>query len=86
MSPVSMPTSVSMVVTPATFSPFRMHQLMGAEPRYFGSSDACTFTVPYWGMESISLLSSWPKAAVTTRSGFNPRRQSTPSWALIFSN
>ena len=56
-----------------------MHQLMGAEPRYFGSSDACTFTVPYGGISRISRLSSWPKAAVTTRSGFSARRQSTPS-------
>ena len=28
------------VVTPAFFSPSAMHQLMGAEPRCFGSSDA----------------------------------------------
>ena len=33
ISPVSMPASVNMVVTPAFFSPKAMHQLIGAAPR-----------------------------------------------------
>ena len=40
ISPVSMPGSVSMVVTPETVSPSRMHQLMGAAPLYLGRRDA----------------------------------------------
>ena len=37
------------VVTPVTVSPFATAQLIGAAPRYFGSSEAWTLTQPYLG-------------------------------------
>ena len=40
ISPVSIPASVFMMVTPDCPSPWMMHQLMGAEPRCLGSSEA----------------------------------------------
>ena len=86
MSPVSMPASVNIVVTPAFFSPSAMHQLIGALPRYFGSSDACTLTVPMGGMSSIRWLRICPNAAVTHRSGLSASIASRPSRRRTFSN
>src|SRR5260370_4461564 len=41
ISPVSIPASIRIVVTPVRVSPFTMAQLMGAAPRYLGSREAC---------------------------------------------
>ena len=74
-----MPASVIMVVTPVTLSPFKMDQVIGLDPRYAGSRDACTFTVPSFGMSRISWERICPKAAVTQRSGLRSERSFTPS-------
>jgi len=50
MRPVSMSWSRKKVVTPVSVSPLMMAQLMGAAPRYCGSSAAWTLNVPYLGM------------------------------------
>ena len=78
-----MPLSVIMVVTPVTVSPWISAQLTGALPRYLGSREAWTFTVPMRGISSTSWLRIWPKAAVTHRSGANCRRGSTPSTRVL---
>ena len=54
MSPVSMPISVYIVVIPVTASPIITHQLIGALPRWRGSSDAWTLIVPSLGTSKIS--------------------------------
>ena len=50
-----------MVVTPVRVSPLMRHQLMGAEPRYSGSSDAWTLIVPSGGMSSTCLGKDLPE-------------------------
>ena len=47
MSPVSSPSSSCMMVTPVPASPFSTDHWMGAEPRYFGSSETCKLMQPY---------------------------------------
>jgi len=38
-SPASSAATIYMIETPVTHSPFRIAQLMGAAPRYFGRSE-----------------------------------------------
>ncbi len=52
-SPVSMPSSINMVVTPVSVSLFMIAHWIGAAPRYFGSSDACMFIAPIFGSARI---------------------------------
>jgi len=54
MSPVSKPASIFIVVTPVTSSPWAIAHCTGAAPRYFGSSEACTLTMPSGGMSRYS--------------------------------
>ena len=83
ISPVSMPLSVNMVVTPVISSPLMMDQLIGALPRCLGRSEEWTLIVPSFGISRISWESSWPNAAVTHRSGSSERSISTPSGRLM---
>src|SRR5260370_39495470 len=50
MSPVSIPASMRMEVTPVCVSPLAMAQLMGAAPRDLGSSEAWRLVQPSLGM------------------------------------
>ena len=52
--PVSMPSSIRMSVIPVSRSPRTMAHVTGAAPRYFGRSDAWTFTHPSRGPVSTS--------------------------------
>ena len=54
MSPASMSWARYIVVTPDFSSPFRTAHCMGAAPRYLGSSEPCTFTLPSLGMARTS--------------------------------
>ena len=53
IGPVSSPASICMIVTPVSVSPLAIAQLIGAAPRYFGSSDECTLMQPRRGAASI---------------------------------
>ena len=64
MSPVSMPASRRMRVTPVTASPARMAAAMGAAPRQRGNSEAGTLSAPSGAKSStargrICRCSSW---------------------------
>ena len=48
--PVSMPASVSIILTPVSSSPARMAAATGAGPRWRGKSEGCTFRQPKRGM------------------------------------
>jgi hypothetical protein len=50
ISPVSMPSSMTIVVTPVVFSPFRIAQAIGAAPRYLGNREAWTLIAPHFGI------------------------------------
>ena len=60
-----------MVVTPD--SPFSTAHCTGAAPRYFGSSEACTLTQPYFGISRISFGRICPNAVTTITSGASAR-------------
>jgi hypothetical protein len=47
---VSNVSSINMMVTPVTRSPWIMAQFIGAAPRYLGSRDAWTLIHPNGGM------------------------------------
>lgn len=53
-SPASSSGAIYMMLTPVSFSPSRIAQLMGAAPRYFGSSDEWTLIEPYFGVFRMS--------------------------------
>ena len=50
ISPVSIPSSICMVVTPETCSPLMTAHWIGAAPRYLGSSDGAADS----GLESLA--------------------------------
>ena len=54
MSPASILLFIKNVVSPVSFSPLIIAQLIGAAPLYFGSNDACKLKVPYTGIFHIS--------------------------------
>ena len=56
ISPVSNPTSISIVVFPVFSSPLIITQFKGAAPLYIGNNDACKFIHPYLGISSTSLV------------------------------
>ena len=60
MSPVSMPSAMRMVVTPASSSPWITVHWMGAAPRYLGSRDPWTLTHPSGGTSSTALGKIFP--------------------------
>ena len=73
--PVSRPSSISMVVTPVSVSPFAIAHWIGAAPRSRGRSEAWTLTVPRGAM-SITLRGRiWPKATTTCSSGREPAQR-----------
>ena len=84
ISPVSSPWAIYIMVTPVSFSPLRMAQLMGAAPRYLGSREEWTFTHPSGGSSKISTGKIRPYAATTIISGFSCRSVSNvcPSLSL----
>ena len=54
MSPASSSAAMCMMVTPVSFSPLRMAQLIGAAPRYLGSSEEWTLMHPLGGRARMS--------------------------------
>ena len=69
ISPVSMPASMRIVVTPLFVSPFTMAQLIGAAPRYFGSREAWRLIQPSRGIGRSRAGIIWPYAMITMQSG-----------------
>ncbi len=68
VGPVSIPSSSFISVTPLSLSPLTTAHVMGAAPRYFGSSDACTFTHPSRGASSTSRGRMRPYATTSATS------------------
>ena len=60
ISPVSMPTSMYIVVIPVFLSPFSTAHCIGAAPLYCGSSEPCTLIQPLLGISNNSLGSIFP--------------------------
>ena len=81
--PVSISCCSLKVVTPVSFSPLITAQLMGAAPRYCGSSEPCTLTVPMGGIfQTIS--GSIRKATTICMSAFNDFNSSTNKGSFSF--
>ena len=76
ISPVSISCCNLKVLTPVSFSPFKMAQLIGAAPLYLGSKEPCTFTVPLGG-RFHTVSGNMRKATTTCKSGF-----SALNWAI----
>ena len=70
ISPVSIPTSIYIVVIPVFLSPFKTAHCIGAAPLYFGSNEPCTFIHPSFGMSRISFGNIFPYATTHITSGF----------------
>src|SRR3990172_3465666 len=85
MGPVSIPSSIRMMVIPVVVSPRTSAQLIGAAPRYFGRSDAWTLMHPRRGMSRIDFGRMWPYATTTTRSGASAAMRATASGRRAFS-
>ncbi len=49
MSPASSSSFIMCAVTPTSVSPLIRAQIKGEKPAYFGSSESCTFSVPWRG-------------------------------------
>ena len=60
VSPLSIPASMRIVVTPVRVSPFTMAQFIGAAPRYLGSREACKLIQPSFGTGSNLAGIIWP--------------------------
>ena len=54
-SPVSRPSSICMMETPVSASPFSTAHCTGALPRYFGSRETWRLMQPYFGASSTEL-------------------------------
>ena len=81
MSPVSIPSSIRMIVAPVSESPASSACCTGAAPRHRGSSDAWTLMHPEGGMARTSGGRMSPYAAVTTISGWCAARRSRAAGA-----
>ncbi len=57
------------MVTPVRVSPLNNAWCTGAAPRYLGSREAWTFTLPNFGISSTASGIIWPNAATTIASG-----------------
>ena len=53
-SPASSSGAIYMMLTPVSFSPSRIAQLMGAAPRYWGRIEECTLMDPRGGTAKMS--------------------------------
>ena len=58
------------MVTPVSFSPFKIARCMGAAPRYLGNSEACIFMAPFRGTKISS--SGKMRNATTTNISADP--------------
>ena len=70
MSPVSSPSSICIIVTPVSLSPFITDHWIGAAPRYLGKSEAWTLIHPYFAASSTRLGKILPYATTTIISAF----------------
>jgi len=77
IGPVSMPSSIWMVVTPVSASPRISAHAIGAAPRYLGRSEAWTLMDPRAGMSRTAVGRIWPKATTTATSARTPRSGSS---------
>ena len=68
-SPASSSSSMYIMLTPVSVSPFKMAECIGEAPLYFGSREECTFIIPYFGISIISLGIILPYATTTIKSG-----------------
>ena len=84
MAPLSISWFSRKVVTPVSVSPLMTAQLMGAAPRYCGSSEAWRLNVPRRGMAQIT-SGSIRNAMTIPRSGRSACIAATNSGALSFS-
>ena len=84
MAPLSISWLSRKVVTPVSRSPLMMAQLMGAAPRYCGSSEAWRLKVPRRGIDQMT-SGSMRKAMTMPRSGCSARIASMNSGARSFS-
>mmetsp|Transcript_1941 Transcript_1941/g.6100 ORF Transcript_1941/g.6100 Transcript_1941/m.6100 type:complete len:378 (-) Transcript_1941:143-1276(-) len=82
--PASILRTVKATLTPATESPASRHRCSGAAPRYSGSSDGWTLSVPKRGMSRKRCGRKQPYAAVMQRSGCSSssRARKASSFAL----
>jgi hypothetical protein len=53
MSPASSSSFIMCAVTPTSGSPLISAQISGEKPAYFGSSESCTFSVPWRGRSKM---------------------------------
>ena len=60
ISPVSIPSSIYIVVIPVSLSPFKTDHCIGAAPLYLGKREPCTLIQPYFGISNISFGSIFP--------------------------
>ena len=81
---MSSPSSICIVVTPVSESPFAIAHWMGAAPRSRGSSEAWTLTVPRGAMSITARGRIWPKATTTCSSGRSSRSSAWASGARTF--
>lgn len=71
-------------MTPVSVSPLIKAQLIGAAPRYCGSSEACRLNVPSFGAAQM-ISGSMRNAMTMPRSGLIERNVSTKAGSLSFS-
>ena len=79
-----MPSSSFISVTPVSVSPRTTAHVMGAAPRYFGRSDAWTFTHPRRGPSSTSRGRMRPYATTSATSACCARTHAPNSPVLSF--
>ena len=84
MPPLSISWFSRNVVTPVSVSPLMIAQLIGAAPRYWGSSEAWRLKVPSRGMAQTT-SGSMRKAITMPRSGRSASRASTNFGDFSFS-
>ncbi len=84
MAPVSMPSSISIVVMPVSVSPLMIAHWIGPAPRYFGSREPWTFMQPLGGSTRIAGGRIRPNAATTIKSGFQSVSEARKSRSFIF--
>ena len=82
---MSIPSSITRMVTPVAAMPSRMARWTGAGPRSSGSSEKCTFTGASLGRPSTSDGRISPYATTTRTSGRARRSRSNPGPDLTVS-
>ena len=84
MAPVSMPSSIIIVVMPVSASPLMMAHWIGPAPRYFGNNDPCTLMQPLAEASENAGGRMRPNAVTTMKSGFQSDNAVRKSRVLHF--